>query len=54
MAASHSDNGELLAREPNAFLALWNDKSGRWEVFQKDDKTFPSKLKEFEFKDSEN
>ena len=53
MAASDSDTGELLAREPDAFLALWNDKSGRWELFQKDDKTFLSKLMESDFRDSE-
>jgi hypothetical protein len=33
--ASDPDTGELLAREPSAILALWNEESGQWNLYQK-------------------
>ena len=35
MAASDPDTGELLAREPEAILALWNEENGQWSLYQK-------------------
>jgi len=53
MAASDADTGELLAREPEAILALWNEESGQWSLYQKDDDVFLDKLLESDFRDSE-
>jgi hypothetical protein len=53
MAASDPDTGELLAREPSAILALWNEESGQWNLYQKDDTEFLEKLRESDFGDSE-
>ena len=49
MAASDPDTGELLAREPSAILALWNEESGQWNLYQKDDTEFLEKLRESDF-----
>ena len=53
MAASDADTGELLAREPEAILALWNEEYGQWSLYQKDDDVFLDKLLESDFRDSE-
>ena len=53
LAASDADTGELLAREPEAILALWNEENGQWNLYQKDDDLFLDKLSESDFRDSE-
>jgi hypothetical protein len=50
LAASDADTGELLAREPEAILALWNKESGQWNLYQKDDEIFLDMLKQSDFR----
>jgi hypothetical protein len=53
MTASDAETGEVLAREPQAILALWNEETQQWELIFAKEAGFEELLAASDFKDTE-
>jgi len=53
MAASDSQTGELLAREPEAVFAQWDSQTQQWKLIFQKDPNFAEALANSDFKDTE-
>jgi hypothetical protein len=53
MTASDTETGEVLAREPQAILALWNEETQQWELIFAKEAGFEELLAASDFRDTE-
>ena len=53
MTASDAETGEVLAREPQAILALWNEETRQWELIFAKEAGFEELLAVSDFRDTE-